>query len=76
MRIAKELGYDRIITYILESETGISLKASGWKLEQEKCGGKQWTSHSNGLRTSETTDLFGTTKKYPQELKSRWSKTF
>lgn len=30
-RIAKELGYTKIITYILESESGMSLKASGWK---------------------------------------------
>lgn len=30
-RAARELGYQRIITYILESENGISLKASGWQ---------------------------------------------
>ncbi len=30
-RAARELGYQRIITYILESESGISLKASGWQ---------------------------------------------
>lgn len=29
-RAAKALGYERIITYILESESGTSLKASGW----------------------------------------------
>lgn len=34
-RIAKEMGYAKIITYILESESGTSLKASGWKLEEE-----------------------------------------
>jgi hypothetical protein len=28
-RIAKEMGYKKIITYILESEPGISLRASG-----------------------------------------------
>ena len=32
-RIAKEMGYSRIITYILDTETGISLKASGWEYE-------------------------------------------
>ena len=32
-RIAKEMGYAKIITYILESEHGTSLKAAGWKLE-------------------------------------------
>ncbi len=29
-RAAKELGYSRIITYILETESGASLFASGW----------------------------------------------
>jgi hypothetical protein len=29
-RAAKALGYGRIITYILESESGTSLRASGW----------------------------------------------
>ena len=38
-RIAKELGYKKIITYILEEENGTSLKASGWHCEVEKCGG-------------------------------------
>ena len=30
-RIAKEMGYRRIITYTLDSESGSSLKAVGWK---------------------------------------------
>lgn len=38
-RIAKELGYRRIITYILETESGDSLRASGWKLDKESAGG-------------------------------------
>ena len=38
-RIAKEMGYHKIITYILESEDGTSLKASGWHCEAKKCGG-------------------------------------
>ena len=45
-RIAKEIGYKRIITYILESETGISLKASGWHLEATNCGGRSWNTPS------------------------------
>ena len=32
-RIAKEMGYRKIGTYILESESGVSLKASGWKFK-------------------------------------------
>ena len=34
-RIAKELGYSKIITYILDSESGISLVASGWHKEAD-----------------------------------------
>ena len=32
-RIAKEMGYDKIITYILDTEPGTSLKGAGWTLE-------------------------------------------
>jgi hypothetical protein len=74
-RIAKEMGYEKIITYILQSESGSSLKASGWQLEEENVGGKQWTSHGkDGKRFSEIKTLFGTIKKYPQELKKRYIK--
>lgn len=38
VRVAKEMGYKKIITYILETENGASLKAAGW-LEQGICGG-------------------------------------
>ena len=31
-RIAKAMGYKRLITYILDSETGVSLRACGWRL--------------------------------------------
>lgn len=41
-RIAKELGYKRIITYILNVESGVSLKASGWKYLGE-AGGGSWS---------------------------------
>lgn len=37
-RVAKELGYTRIITYILLDEEGITLKAAGWKLVRESRG--------------------------------------
>lgn len=38
-RVAKELGYKRLITYILNTEPGISLKAAGWKCLGEAGGG-------------------------------------
>jgi len=73
-RIAKEMGYKKIITYILQSENGNSLKASGWKLEAENVGGKEWKKHGKEKRISEIKTLFGIIKKYPSELKKRYSK--
>lgn len=33
-RASKALGYSRIQTYILKTETGVSLKATGWKFDR------------------------------------------
>lgn len=41
-RAARELGYSRIITYILDSEPGTSLVASGWRYVRE-AGGGSWS---------------------------------
>lgn len=41
-RIAKEMGFCKIITYILDSEPGTSLKASGWKKETGTRG-RSWS---------------------------------
>lgn len=46
-RVGKELGYKKIQSFILDSENGTSLVASGWKLENASCGGGQWK-HSDG----------------------------
>lgn len=46
-RIAKEMGYKRIITYILDTEHGSSLKASGWKLDKAVCGGVPGQDHQD-----------------------------
>lgn len=45
-RICKEMGFEKIQTYILDSESGISLKAAGWQNMGEAGGGK-WK-HSDG----------------------------
>jgi len=58
-RVAKEMGYTKIITYILESENGASLKASGFICEG-KAGGTHWTGKRN--RGQEI----------PSEFKTRW----
>lgn len=62
-RVARDMGYKKIITYILESETGTSLKASGWELESEKCGGGSWNAPSRPRAD-----------KAPKCYKQRWSK--
>lgn len=44
-RIAKTMGYRGMITYILKSETGVSLRAAGWRFMYETEGGS-WSSPS------------------------------
>jgi hypothetical protein len=62
-RIGKELGYQKIQTYILESETGTSVLAAGWT-NCGTAGGGQWK-HTDGKprRTDQ-----------PTEKKTRWEK--
>lgn len=40
-RATRALGYRRLITYILASETGTSIKAAGWRVVGE-AGGGSW----------------------------------
>ena len=49
-RIAKEMGYEKIITYILTDEPGTSLIASGWVQECVTSGG-EWTRPSRPRKT-------------------------
>ncbi len=75
-RIAKDMGWEKIITYILDSEMGVSLKASGWQLEAENVGGckKGWDTPSRPRVVKEMT-LFGEIKaSYPLEKKKRYCK--
>ena len=53
-RIAKEMGYSKIITYILETESGISLKASGWAHESDTKG-HEWSCKSRPRSTTAPT---------------------
>ena len=41
-RAAKVLGYHRIVTYILDTESAVSLRASGWQCAG-LAGGREWT---------------------------------
>jgi len=63
-RAGKELGFERIQTYILaDEETGTSLKASGWLCEG-MAGGGQWK-HTDGKERR--TDQ-------PTGMKTRWAR--
>lgn len=62
-RIAKEMGFSKIQTYILQSEPGTSLKASGWEWESDSAGG-DW---NGNIRKGRRTDQ-------PMEPKARWAR--
>lgn len=74
-RIAKEMGYRKIITYILESELGISLKASGWICECENAGSKKGWNVPSRPREVVSVNIFGEVEThYPLEMKKRYCK--
>jgi hypothetical protein len=57
-KIAKLMGYSKIQTYILDSEPGTSLKATGWVCEKTGCGGTpqgKRTNRPNGHEVSAIT---------------------
>lgn len=75
-RIAREMGYSKIVTYILESENGASLKASGWHCETEGVGGGEWDRPSRPRSMiDEQMSIFPQRSKYPTDKKQRWSKS-
>lgn len=73
-RIAKDMGFRKIQTYILQSETGTSLKASGWVMEENGVGALNWQHgkrNNDRQAKSKQMSLFEE-KKPPEELKQRW----
>ena len=64
-RACQAMGFKKIQTYILNTEPGTSLKASGWKFESETAGG-DWN-HSKAYAGKRRTDQ-------PQEPKQRWGR--
>lgn len=64
-RAADAMGFEKIQTYILEEESGTSLRASGWTPEAVTAGG-DW---NGGQRTGRRTDQ-------PMTKKVRWAKVF
>lgn len=61
-RAAKAMGFVKIQTFILQSEPGTSLKASGWHMEAVSAGGS-WNVPSRSRVDA-----------HPTEPKTRWSK--
>lgn len=59
-RATKAMGYTKLITYTLTSESGSSLKAAGWKVIGE-AGGGTWN-RPNRFRVD----------KHPTQLKLLW----
>jgi hypothetical protein len=45
-RIAKAMGFKRVLTYTQEGESGVSLRAAGWQLEAELPPRKGWSAPS------------------------------
>ena len=46
-RVGKALGYERIQTFILDSEPGVSLRAAGWVFEGKSKGRNGWKTRPN-----------------------------
>lgn len=63
-RVGAALGYERIQTYVLNTEPGTTLRATGW-VDEGPAGGGQWK-HTDGK--ARRTDQ-------PTEKKRRWAKT-
>ena len=61
--VAKEMGYEKIITYTLEEEKGGSLRAVRWNYEGLK-GGGDWNVPSRGGRRTDQ----------PMGPKKRWGR--
>ena len=62
-RVAKALGYSRLLTYTLPTESGASLRGSGWALEG-LTGGGSWKTHPRPGSDN-----------HPTCQKLRWSKS-
>jgi len=68
------MGYKRVITYTLASESGASLKASGFRNCGE-AGDVSWDTPGRPREVTQIT-LFGEARKYPNVKKIRWEKHY
>lgn len=63
-RVAKAMGFEEIQTFILRSESGVSLVAAGWTEDKRLTRGGSWNRPSRAGRRDDQ----------PQEPKRRWFK--
>lgn len=68
-RACEALGFMRIQTFILDSEPGTSLRASGWIKDDIISDGGDWNRGGNSTHKNRRVDQ-------PMGAKQRWSKTF
>lgn len=73
VRIAREQGYRRVITYTLESESGVSLKAAGFS-RVALVAADTWQ-RPNRKRQQTIRTLFGDVEKRNKGPKVRWERT-
>lgn len=73
-KAAKALGYRKVVTYTLVSESGASLKAAGF-VNCGEAGGLSWDRPSRPREVVQES-LFGEERKYPNETKIRWEKNY
>lgn len=64
-RAAEAMGFDKIQTYILDSEDGTSLKAAGWRMEGDVYG-RAWKRADGDPRRTDQ----------PNTAKTRWARVF
>lgn len=72
LRIARELGYERAVTYTLASEPGASLRASGFAKEAD-VPEQDWNRPGRRRKVYEV-NLFDTERKTPLGAKVRWGR--
>jgi hypothetical protein len=68
-RIAKDMGYACLITYIQQGETGVSLRAAGWRFVRSIAPRANWANSSQKLRHIRDASV---TEQVPRELWEAW----
>ena len=67
-RACAAMGYERIQTYILESEPGTSLRAAGWRFDRMTAGGDWNSSHAYRARGRRTDQPMGPKQCWVKDL--------